>query len=121
MIELAGLFFDQGKYGPAELLYKEMYEKCNSLLGPDHQDTLVARDNLSRVYTIQGKKTKAEQLLLKQFTSTELSATSNRNKYKKDTQPLNIERLEKTKSFSEFHSEDTNVEGAVYDEDEVDV
>ena len=62
MNNLAGLYYDQGKYAQADPLYTTALEVRRRILGDLHPDTLQSMSNMATLYTAQGKYAQAEQL-----------------------------------------------------------
>ncbi len=61
---LANLYYNQGKYSEAELLYLEALEMRRRLFTSDHPDVATSLNNLANLYYNQGKYSKAELLYL---------------------------------------------------------
>jgi tetratricopeptide (TPR) repeat protein len=62
-INLAALYQDQGQYGRAERLYKEVLEGFTARLGAGHPHTLFSKNLLATLYRYQGQYDRAESLL----------------------------------------------------------
>ena len=60
---LAGLYYDQGRYDEAEPLYKRALEAQIRVLGEAHADTLTSINGLAVLYKAQGRGAQAERLL----------------------------------------------------------
>ncbi len=60
---LAGLYYNQGKYEQAEPLYQRALAIREQQLGPKHPDTAHSLNNLGLLYETQGKYAEAEPLL----------------------------------------------------------
>ena len=64
MNSLADLYYKQGKYDEAELLYVECWDMRKTKLGPDHPDTLDSINNLANLYSNQDRYDDAVVLLM---------------------------------------------------------
>jgi tetratricopeptide (TPR) repeat protein len=60
--ELATLYNYQGRYAPAETLYKQVLEGRRRVLGPDHQDTLAVMSDLGLAISYEGDDARAEPI-----------------------------------------------------------
>lgn len=63
LIDLAGLYERQGRYGDAELLYKRALAIREKVLGPLHPDTASSLINFGNLYKLQGKDWEANTLI----------------------------------------------------------
>ena len=59
---MALLYYSQGKYNEAELLYQQALALRQKLLGNDHPDVASSLNNLALLYYSQGKYKEAEPL-----------------------------------------------------------
>jgi CHAT domain-containing protein/Tfp pilus assembly protein PilF len=59
---LATLYSDQGRYGEAEPLHRDVLQARREVLGPRHPDTLGSLHNLAALYQSQGRYGEAEPL-----------------------------------------------------------
>jgi CHAT domain-containing protein/tetratricopeptide (TPR) repeat protein len=71
MLELGGIYQNQGKLAEAERAFLEAYEGLNESMGTDHQSTIVALSNLGQVYEQQGLYDLAEPALKSALTQFE--------------------------------------------------
>ena len=62
---LAGVYYNQGKYKEVEELYKKCIQIHGKMLGEEHLITASSYNNLAMVYANQGKYTEAEELYKK--------------------------------------------------------
>ena len=62
MDNLAGVLSDQGKYGQAEEMYRQVLGLSETVLGKEYPDTLTSMDNLAGVLSDQGKYGQAEEM-----------------------------------------------------------
>ncbi len=60
---LANLYFRQGRYEDAEIIYKEVLNNLNILVGKEHPDIAACLNNLSNLYVVQERYAEAEPLL----------------------------------------------------------
>jgi tetratricopeptide (TPR) repeat protein len=58
---IAWVLFDQGQYHDAEVVLAEVLKERESVLGPEHPDTLAARHYLARAVLMQGRDAEAEK------------------------------------------------------------
>jgi tetratricopeptide (TPR) repeat protein len=63
--QLAGIYYSQGKYGPAEDLFRKVLAARTAWLGVNHPDVANTQYRLAELYRAQGKYAEAEELLLK--------------------------------------------------------
>ncbi|KAJ1533165.1 Kinesin light chain 3 [Nowakowskiella sp. JEL0078] len=61
---LGRMHFEQGEFKIAEPYYINCLERFTKILGPDHNSTLIAINNLALLYKVQGSYNKAEPLYL---------------------------------------------------------
>lgn len=57
---IAWVLHDQGRYGDAEHILREVLTEQERTLGPEHPDTLATRNNLANALSHQGKYAEAE-------------------------------------------------------------
>ena len=58
---IGSVIFDQGQYGEAERVLRQALEVRLQVLGPDHPDTLLARNTLAHAVVAEGKYHEAEE------------------------------------------------------------
>jgi len=61
---LAGNYHSQGRYSEAEPLYSEALKICERRLGVNHSNTVLVRDNLTALKTLQYKRSNKFRLLI---------------------------------------------------------
>src|SRR4051812_38482984 len=59
-IQRADALRERGKYTEAISLYEDLLDSCRRILGPQHQNTAVAMNNLALLYDAMGRYAEAE-------------------------------------------------------------
>ena len=62
---LAGIYYSQGRYSDAELLYLRALEVIEQHFGVDHPSVAASANNLAELYRLQARYSEAENLYLK--------------------------------------------------------